>query len=98
MSAEVLNDQIWTSPQVEGAFPDRSRRMSVNGVIAKSMLLLMIVIALAVVMALSGLNPLVLIPATVILFREVFVSGLREFLEQDVSVVEDFDFFDNELL
>jgi uncharacterized YccA/Bax inhibitor family protein len=49
MSAEVLNDQIWTSPQVEEAFPDRSSRMSVNGVIAKSMLLLMIVIALAAV-------------------------------------------------
>lgn len=47
MSAEVLNDQIWTSPQVEAAFPDRTRRMTVNGVIAKSLLLLMIVICVA---------------------------------------------------
>lgn len=49
MSAEVLNDQIWTAPQVEAAFPDRSRRMSVSGVIAKSLILLGIVIALAAV-------------------------------------------------
>lgn len=40
----------------------------------------MVIIALAVVIGLSGLNPLVLFPATIILLREVFVSGLREFL------------------
>jgi CDP-diacylglycerol--glycerol-3-phosphate 3-phosphatidyltransferase len=40
----------------------------------------MVVIALALVMALSGLDPLLVIPGTLILFREVFVSGLREFL------------------
>ena len=40
----------------------------------------MVVIALAVITALSGMNPWILLPATVILFREVFVSGLREFL------------------
>ncbi|MEM8787686.1 MAG: CDP-diacylglycerol--glycerol-3-phosphate 3-phosphatidyltransferase [Pseudomonadota bacterium] len=44
-----------------------------------------VVIALAVILGLSGLNPLVLIPATVILFREVFVSGLREYLGADAS-------------
>ncbi|WP_112322356.1 CDP-diacylglycerol--glycerol-3-phosphate 3-phosphatidyltransferase [Oceanibium sediminis] len=45
----------------------------------------MVVIALAVIIGLSGLAPLVLIPATLILFREVFVSGLREFLGADAG-------------
>ncbi|MEM8870404.1 MAG: CDP-diacylglycerol--glycerol-3-phosphate 3-phosphatidyltransferase [Pseudomonadota bacterium] len=45
----------------------------------------MVIIALAVLIGLSGLNPLVVIPATVILFREVFVSGLREYLGADAG-------------
>ena len=40
----------------------------------------MVIIALALVLGLSGLDPWLLVPGTVILFREVFVSGLREFL------------------
>ncbi len=40
----------------------------------------MVITALAVLIGLSGLNPYILVPATLILFREVFVSGLREFL------------------
>lgn len=40
----------------------------------------MVVIALLVVTGFSGMDPWILLPATVILFREVFVSGLREFL------------------
>lgn len=40
----------------------------------------MVVIALMVIGVLFGLAPLVIVPATFILFREVFVSGLREFL------------------
>lgn len=40
----------------------------------------MVVIALAVIMASAGHDGWILLPATVILFREVFVSGLREFL------------------
>ena len=40
----------------------------------------MVITALAVLIGLSGLNALILIPTSVILFREVFVSGLREFL------------------
>ena len=40
----------------------------------------MVITALAVLIGLSGLNGYILIPATIILFREVFVSGLREFL------------------
>jgi len=46
----------------------------------------MVVIALLVITAFSGvgkpdgMDPWILLPATVILFREVFVSGLREYL------------------
>ena len=46
----------------------------------------MVVIALLLIAGLSGVNrhdgmdPWILLPATVIIFREVFVSGLREFL------------------
>ena len=45
----------------------------------------MVVIALCVIAGLSSvgrdvMDPWILLPATVILFREVFVSGLREFL------------------
>ena len=40
----------------------------------------MVIIAVAVLFGLYDLDPLVVLPACVILFREVFVSGLREFL------------------
>lgn len=40
----------------------------------------MVVIALLVITGYAGMNPWILLPATVIIFREVFVSGLREFL------------------
>lgn len=40
----------------------------------------MVVIALVVITGFSSMNPWILLPATVIIFREVFVSGLREFL------------------
>ena len=40
----------------------------------------MVVIALTVLTALSHLTYWVAIPATIIMFREIFVSGLREFL------------------
>lgn len=40
----------------------------------------MVVIALMVISWIYGFKGLVVLPATVILFREVFVSGLREFL------------------
>ena len=45
----------------------------------------MVVIALMVIVAFSSWSPWLVLPATVILFREVFVSGLREFLG-DVSL------------
>ncbi|UZD90217.1 CDP-diacylglycerol--glycerol-3-phosphate 3-phosphatidyltransferase [Cognatishimia activa] len=40
----------------------------------------MVVIALMIIVAFSSMSLLLLLPAAVILFREVFVSGLREFL------------------
>lgn len=43
----------------------------------------MVVIAIVVITGYSGMNPWLILPATIILFREVFVSGLREFLGAD---------------
>jgi len=40
----------------------------------------MVVIAIMVLTGYNGMNPWLILPATVILFREVFVSGLREFI------------------
>jgi len=40
----------------------------------------MVIIALLVITGFSGMNPWIMMPATFIIFREVFVSGLREFL------------------
>ena len=40
----------------------------------------MVLIAIMVITGYSGMNPWLILPATVIFFREVCVSGLREFL------------------
>lgn len=40
----------------------------------------MVIIALSVIVGLSNINPLIMVPVAFILLREVFVSGLREFL------------------
>jgi len=40
----------------------------------------MVVIALAVILGVHGMDPLLVLPVVIILLREVFVSGLREFL------------------
>ncbi|WP_376876750.1 CDP-diacylglycerol--glycerol-3-phosphate 3-phosphatidyltransferase [Albirhodobacter sp. R86504] len=45
----------------------------------------MVVIALVIITGYSGMNPWLILPVTVILFREVFVSGLREFLGADAG-------------
>jgi CDP-diacylglycerol--glycerol-3-phosphate 3-phosphatidyltransferase len=45
----------------------------------------MVVIALAVIVGVSGIKSLILIPVAFILLREVFVSGLREFLGSRAS-------------
>ena len=46
----------------------------------------MVVIALMVIVAFSSWSPWLVLPATVILFREVFVSGLREYLSGTLKV------------
>ncbi|MBL4751827.1 MAG: CDP-diacylglycerol--glycerol-3-phosphate 3-phosphatidyltransferase [Amylibacter sp.] len=48
----------------------------------------MVVIALLVITGVSGMNPWILLPATMILFREVFVSGLREYLGDQAKLLK----------
>lgn len=45
----------------------------------------MVVIAIMILSGYNGMNPWLILPATIILFREVFVSGLREFLGNKAS-------------
>lgn len=45
----------------------------------------MVLIALLVIIGFSGVKAWILLPATMIFFREVFVSGLREFLGDRAS-------------
>ncbi len=45
----------------------------------------MVMIALFVITGFQGMDPLIVFPATIIVFREVFVSGLREFLGADAG-------------
>jgi CDP-diacylglycerol--glycerol-3-phosphate 3-phosphatidyltransferase len=47
----------------------------------------MVIIALVVITGFSGMNPWILLPATLIIFREVFVSGLREFLGETAGLL-----------
>lgn len=48
----------------------------------------MVVIALLVLTGYSGMNPWLILPATMILFREVFVSGLREYLGDNAKLLQ----------
>lgn len=48
----------------------------------------MVVIALVVITGFSGMNPWILMPAVLIIFREVFVSGLREFLGETAGLLK----------
>src|SRR5690606_16889536 len=48
----------------------------------------MVIIALLVITGFSGMNPWILLPTTLILFREVFVSGLREFLGATAGLLQ----------
>lgn len=48
----------------------------------------MVVIALIVITGFLGMNPWILLPATIIIFREVFVSGLREFLGASAGLLK----------
>ena len=45
----------------------------------------MVIIAVVVITGYSGMNPWLILPVTVILFREIFVSGLRESLGENAS-------------
>jgi len=47
----------------------------------------MVVIALLVITGIFGMNSWILLPATLIIFREVFVFGLREFLGADANTL-----------
>ncbi|MEN9011611.1 MAG: CDP-diacylglycerol--glycerol-3-phosphate 3-phosphatidyltransferase [Yoonia sp.] len=47
----------------------------------------MVIIALVVITGFSGMNPWILLPAILIIFREVFVSGLREFLGETAGLL-----------
>ena len=49
----------------------------------------MVVIALLIITGYSGMNPWLILPATVILFREIFVGGLREFLGAKARLCRD---------
>lgn len=48
----------------------------------------MVVIALLVITGYSGMDPWLILPATAILFRETFVSGLREFLGDTAGLLK----------
>ncbi len=48
----------------------------------------MVVIAIMVITGYNGMNPWLILPATVILFREVFVSGLREYLGERAGTLK----------
>ncbi|MDP5326787.1 MAG: CDP-diacylglycerol--glycerol-3-phosphate 3-phosphatidyltransferase [Paracoccaceae bacterium] len=48
----------------------------------------MVVIAIMVITGYSGMNPWLILPATIILFREVGVSGLREFLGDKARLLQ----------
>lgn len=48
----------------------------------------MVIIALLIISGYSSMNPWLILPATVILFREVFVGGLREFLGHKAGLLK----------
>ncbi|MGB3313687.1 MAG: CDP-diacylglycerol--glycerol-3-phosphate 3-phosphatidyltransferase [Albidovulum sp.] len=48
----------------------------------------MVVIAIVIITGYSGMNPWLILPATLILFREVFVSGLREYLGSTAGLLK----------
>ena len=48
----------------------------------------MVVIALMVIVGYSSMSPWLVLPATVIMFREVFISGLREYLGDKTKLLK----------
>ena len=47
----------------------------------------MVIIALLIITGFSRMNAWILLPSAIIMFREVFVSGLREFLGKSASLL-----------
>lgn len=47
----------------------------------------MVVIAIMVLTGYNGMNPWLILPATIIVFREVFISGMREYLGSKAKVL-----------
>tara|TARA_B100001059_G_C17758763_1_gene541533 strand:+ start:382 stop:1047 length:666 start_codon:yes stop_codon:yes gene_type:complete len=47
----------------------------------------MVIIALLIITGFSGMNSWILLPSAIIMFREVFVSGLREFLGESAGLL-----------
>ena len=47
----------------------------------------MVVIAIFVITGYSGMNPWLILPATVIVFREIFVGGLCEYLANEAATL-----------
>ena len=45
----------------------------------------MVIIALLIIVGYSSMSPWLVLPTTIIVFREVFISGLREFLGETAS-------------
>lgn len=75
----------WIDGQVARAWGQESRFGAAMDPIADKA---MVVIAIVVITGYSGMNPWLILPATVILFREVFVSGLREFLGAEAGTLK----------
>ena len=48
----------------------------------------MVVIALLIIVGYSSMSPWLVLPTTLIVFREVFISGLREFLGNDAATLK----------
>ena len=48
----------------------------------------MVIIALMVIVGYSSMSPWLVLPATVIMFREVFISGLREYLGDKTKLLK----------
>ena len=71
---------------VDGALARRWQQVSKFGAMADPIAdKAMVITALMVVLGHSNMNPWLILPASVIVFREIFVSGLREYLGAKAS-------------
>ena len=73
---------------VDGALARRWQQVTKFGAMADPIAdKAMVITALMVVLGHSNMNPWLILPASVIVFREVFVSGLREYLGAKASTL-----------